>query len=706
AIFTPNIQEGSAAITVKKGMFQNAGGNKNVDPSDITLAVDQIAPTVNISSATVLQLNAYQKIKITFSLIEKSDSVGFAAEDITVTNGGQLEEFKQTATPTIYEAILSTNLGNSAEIISISIASGKFADAFGNTNVASNTLDIQVDAKLPEAEIVTTATAVQSSVANIKIKSTEKGSAYLVEWTYGRSVIIDAIENNIDLVAAHPTQIKKISIDADTETNIAITGLADGSYKLFVVDDFGNVSIAPLTTDNIRDTIAIDNVNPVIGSVTPDWGFDLDAGESQNDQKISIVTTDMNIKGQIITLNLNGKDYRGNVQGNTQSTSIITIASADLQDLSSGNHDYTINVTDIAGNIAMEKTGTFSVAKEQLFIEGNGGNTRLITFHFDKAVTDFDQSDITVQNGALVAGSFKVKTGATNQYTIEVIQNTKGGTHENIAITVAKDSFKVNGDFNADTFKNTTNLNNLSKAVKAGFDFINFDTSHAITAVQAFQEAGSFDANISGWNTTNITDMTLMFNGATAFNQNINTNGNAWNTVAVTNMHYMFKDATAFNQNISDWNTNSVSDMREMFEDATAFNQDLGRWNISSLTKAATMFTDSGMDLANMDKTLQGWAKLDTSAGETAIQNGVTWGVANYTDATARQYLIDTYNWTINDAFDGTNTLKGTSAANTLAATTTKTTVHGLGGNDTITGSTSADTLVGGAGNDSLTGGS
>jgi hypothetical protein len=41
--------------------------------------------------------------------------------------------------------------------------------------------------------------------------------------------------------------------------------------------------------------------------------------------------------------------------------------------------------------------------------------------------------------------------------------------------------------------------------------------------------------------------------------------------------------------------------------------------------------------------TLRGWAKLDTAAGESAIQSNVTWSIANYTDATARQYLIDTY---------------------------------------------------------------
>jgi hypothetical protein len=43
------------------------------------------------------------------------------------------------------------------------------------------------------------------------------------------------------------------------------------------------------------------------------------------------------------------------------------------------------------------------------------------------------------------------------------------------------------------------------------------------------------------------------------------------------------------------------------------------------------------MTVDNMDNILRGWAKLVTAAGETAIQSNVTWGIANYTDATARQ---------------------------------------------------------------------
>jgi hypothetical protein len=47
------------------------------------------------------------------------------------------------------------------------------------------------------------------------------------------------------------------------------------------------------------------------------------------------------------------------------------------------------------------------------------------------------------------------------------------------------------------------------------------------------------------------------------------------------------------------------------------------------------------MTIDNMNSALRGWAKLDTAAGETAIQSNVNWGIVDYTDATARQYLID-----------------------------------------------------------------
>jgi hypothetical protein len=65
--------------------------------------------------------------------------------------------------------------------------------------------------------------------------------------------------------------------------------------------------------------------------------------------------------------------------------------------------------------------------------------------------------------------------------------------------------------------------------------------------------------------------------------------------------------------------------------------------NIPTANILTGMFKGTAMTVDNMDNTLRGWAKLDTAAGESTIQSNVTWGIANYTDATARQYLIDTY---------------------------------------------------------------
>ena len=77
-------------------------------------------------------------------------------------------------------------------------------------------------------------------------------------------------------------------------------------------------------------------------------------------------------------------------------------------------------------------------------------------------------------------------------------------------------------------------------------------------------------------------------------------------TSSVTNMRMMFNNATAFNQDIGNWDTSNVTTMIGMFSDASAFNQNLSTWCVSNIVSEPTSFAlNSALTNANKPK----WGK-------------------------------------------------------------------------------------------------
>ena len=113
-----------------------------------------------------------------------------------------------------------------------------------------------------------------------------------------------------------------------------------------------------------------------------------------------------------------------------------------------------------------------------------------------------------------------------------------------------------------------------------------WDTSRVTSMAAMFRSASAFNRPIGNWNTVRVISIVQMFDSASAFNQDIS----SWNTSSVTSMFGMFQRATNFNQDIRWWNTSNVTDMNFMFLNATSFNSPLS-WNTSAVTSMANMFS-------------------------------------------------------------------------------------------------------------------
>ncbi len=105
-----------------------------------------------------------------------------------------------------------------------------------------------------------------------------------------------------------------------------------------------------------------------------------------------------------------------------------------------------------------------------------------------------------------------------------------------------------------------------------------------------FQNNTTFNENISNWDTSNVTNMSNMFNWATSFNNWNWANLNNWDTTKVTTLQNTFNWATSFNKSINSWNTSNVTNMSWLFQWATSYNQTISSWDVSKVTTISNMF--------------------------------------------------------------------------------------------------------------------
>jgi len=130
-------------------------------------------------------------------------------------------------------------------------------------------------------------------------------------------------------------------------------------------------------------------------------------------------------------------------------------------------------------------------------------------------------------------------------------------------------------EYNATDVPDLSNVTDLTQMFRGASSFNGdigkWQVGNVSDFTGMFHSATSFNRDISGWDVSSVEDMSSMFREATTFNQDIG----SWDVDSVNAMPFMFRNASSFNQNIELWGDKvaNVTDMSSMFEGASAFNQ-------------------------------------------------------------------------------------------------------------------------------------
>ena len=414
----------------------------------------------------------------------------------------------------------------------------------------------------------------------------------------------------IDNVA--PTLIRLSSSDADQRVNISqqVTITAQFSEAMTATP---TLSISGLVTE-----VALTQISGT-DSYTYLWDTST-ASPTDGDYVATVSGTDL------ASLAYSGSDSITFTIDSTAPTATMTSTDADNYINTTAAVTITVSFSE-----AMATTPTLSISglvTNVVLTQQSGTNTYTYFWDVDSVATPtFGDYYATVSGTDSVGNAYSDTTSIT--FTIGSFYLDGNGVTVKCPGAAAGDTGKVNG-------KIYTAVTNASIASTA---------------------SGSWDCIC----TTAVSDMTDLFNGDTAFNENIS----SWDTQNVTSFHGMFEvtGVGSFNQDIGYWDTSSVTDMSNMFVNQQSFNQDLGSWDTSNVSTTYMTFRGArdfnNGDGAGVTSTTMNWDMINVTnmaymfdGASDFNQNIGSWVTSNvtnlsYTFNAAQRFNQDIGSWEV-----------------------------------------------------------
>ena len=152
----------------------------------------------------------------------------------------------------------------------------------------------------------------------------------------------------------------------------------------------------------------------------------------------------------------------------------------------------------------------------------------------------------------------------------------------------------------------------------------NYFVGKNINLYRVFRDCRSFNQDLTNWNQANqfVGSFYELFYSCNAFE---GLGLETWN-VRPDSMYYAFGLCYNFNADISGWDMSNVSDMQRTFVRASSFNQPIGSWDMSSVTKIGFMFEFA----SSFDQDISSWSVNQITNFSNNFMRSVTLSTANY----------------------------------------------------------------------------
>jgi hypothetical protein len=264
-------------------------------------------------------------------------------------------------------------------------------------------------------------------------------------------------------------------------------------------------------------------------------------------------------------------------------------------------------------------------------------------FEFTGAEGDYDV--IAKQNGTQVAtfndlnGQETITLPSSGIYVLEVKSKEVNGFNR-IQFSRGGDADKL-----LDIIQfGTTVWSNMDEAFSGCSNLVGTytdipDLSQVTTMRRMFRQA-NFNGSVAGWDVSNVTDFQEVFLFCDNFNQDLS----SWDFSNGTNFRNFLR-GTSFNFPLVNVITSNATEIDGMFQN-TPFDQDISSWDVSNINNFSGFLNGGELSPTNYDLLLNSWSGQSVTSNNT-----LTMGASKFTSAglSARNVLINTYNWTIED---------------------------------------------------------